>query len=231
MTSTDARILITVHARVHWILHLILYLLWAVLPTSVSNLVHIPRIDWCEHALLELYTSTNVTVLVVIMVVTDDSGWASCINKSIRRRLYRVKLHIRRSHSGLIDLGKLAWVELWHSTARALASVLGLGWAWAVPTLVRVITSSIIQVALQLLISGLCVDVGDSCDFDTLTLRVLLIGILERILVKVNRRGSKTLRRRLLMIGTYLVWQAFEARSNFLSRKQLVHCPSVVSRS
>ena len=72
--------------------------------------------------------------------------------------------------------------------------------------------------ALQLLVSSLCVNVGYSRDFYNITLRLLLIGILESILVKVNRCGSKTLRRRLLMIDIYLVRQAFEARTNFLSR-------------
>ena len=93
-----------------------------------------------------------------------------------------------------------------------------LGWSWAVSALLRVISSTIIQVALQLLVSCLCVNVGDSRDFYNITLRLLLIGILESVLVKVNRCGSKTLRRRLLMIDIYLVRQAFEARTDFLSR-------------
>ena len=72
--------------------------------------------------------------------------------------------------------------------------------------------------ALQLLVSSLCVNVGDSRDFYNITLRLLLIGILESVLVEVNRCGSKTLRRRLLMIDIYLVRQAFEARTDLLSR-------------
>ena len=93
-----------------------------------------------------------------------------------------------------------------------------LGWSWAVSALLRVISSTIIQVALQLLVSSLCVNVGDSRDFYNITLRLLLIGILESVLVKVYRCGSKTLRRRLLMIDIYLVRQAFEACTDFLSR-------------
>ena len=65
--------------------------------------------------------------------------------------------------------------------------------------------------ALQLLVSSLIVDVWDSGDFDTLTLRLLLICVLERILIKVDRSRSKTLRCRLLVVATELVGEAFEA--------------------
>ena len=86
-------------------------------------------------------------------------------------------------------------MQLGHTGALTPMLMLWLG--WTVTTLVRVFSAIIVKMALQLLISRLRIDVGDTGDFNTLIL--LMVSILESVLVKVNRRRSEPLRCRLLI--------------------------------
>ena len=86
-------------------------------------------------------------------------------------------------------------MQLGHTGALTPMLMLWLG--WTITALVRIIPTVIVKMALQLLISRLRINVGDTGDFDTLIL--LIVSILESILVKVNRRRSEPLRCRLLI--------------------------------
>lgn len=68
--------------------------------------------------------------------------------------------------------------------------------------------------------------VGNSSCLYTLR-RLLLVQVLERVFVEIYRSWSEALWGR-LRIGSELISDIFHARSDFLSRKQLVHSSAIV---
>ena len=89
---------------------------------------------------------------------------------------------------------------------------------WAVTAWRLLLLSlTVIQVIVQLLVPRLVINIGNSCGLDTLTR--ILVHILEGVLIEVNRRGSETLRRRLLTSKLPTTSShTFETSSNLLCR-------------
>ena len=79
---------------------------------------------------------------------------------------------------------------------------------------------------VQFLIPSLAADVGDSGRLHTLT-RGVIVHILECVLVKVNGRGSESLRGHLRTAD--LASDTLKTNSNLLRGQQLVNCSTVVS--
>ena len=86
---------------------------------------------------------------------------------------------------------------------RTVFKILELLYAWSLlkyraVTVLRVADSPVVEVALKFLVLGFAVDIGYLGGLHTLT-RGLLVGILERVLIKVNRRWPEPLRSGLLI--------------------------------
>ena len=82
----------------------------------------------------------------------------------------------------------------------------------------HIVHTRVVQMALDLLlVSCLVRNVRNSCCLHAL-LRLLLIQVLERILVEVDRLGSESLRSDLRIILAHLVVNSFETTADFLSR-------------
>lgn len=91
----------------------------------------------------------------------------------------------------------------------------------------RLLRLAVVQVIMQLLVPSLAVDVWNSCGLDTLTR--ILVHILERVFVEVNRRGSVALWSRLLT-SELPCCCTLETNSDFLRCQQLIDSTSVVCR-
>ena len=136
---------------------------------------------------------------------------------------------MRRPHIGL-HLGQDTLPAVVVRILDLRNAVLGCDGTFSARLLRAVSPCSAVHVVGHLLVPGLVVDVWNARHFHTIG-RLLLVQVLKRVLVEVNRSRSETLRSSLLVgPSVELVSDALEALANLLSCEQFVNRATVVSR-